>query len=139
MLTFIAKAATSLMAFPGAMMVARGLGRGELFPMPAEMRFDEKLAAVSPRFIPAEHLMTFVLAAGVAKILVFLNNWVFRSKSIATLLFLASIPGFALVAFAHDAIGQTAPADVAPCVVMPVLLMILSSSGFGGGAKAKRN
>ena len=139
MLTFISKVFSSFMAVPGAMMVARSIGKADLLPMPAEMLFDDKLAAVSPRFIPAEHLVNFVLAAGCCKILVLLNNWVLKSNFLASLLFLVSIPGFILVAYAHDAVGQGALADQVPCLVMPLCLMIIAASGFGSGTKAKRN
>ena len=37
---FLSKVITSALAYPGAMMVLRGLDKGDMLPMPAEMRFE---------------------------------------------------------------------------------------------------
>ena len=76
---------------------------------------------------------------GALKCLVFLNNWILRSNGIASLLFLASIPGMALVTYSHNELGMTEPADLAPPAVVCFCLMIIAASGFGGGGKSKTN
>lgn len=96
---------------------------------------------MSPKFIPAEHLDHFLLASGVLMIMPLLNNFILRSSGIGFLLFLASLPGMALVAFAHNEIDppEIKPEEMAPVALIPLCLLIIATSGFGGGGKKKTN
>ena len=67
----------------------------------------------------------------------FLNNFILGSEGFGFLLFLISIPCFAIVFAAHQGIGEDSPAELAPVVCLPLMLLIAAGS-FSGG-KEKKN
>lgn len=76
------------------------------------------------------------LSTQMLKIMVAVNNFVLDSSAISMLLFLVSVPGFALVAYSHVEVGLPM-SDNVPCVVMPALLGIIAFTSSSRGTKKK--
>ena len=128
--TFGMKAITSLMAAPGAIMIASALG---LMNPPAEMRLGDKLATIGVQF-PSTIATAILLAVGSGKAFIPINHFVLGGTFNA-LYAIASIPGFGLVLYSHLKITNPDPLiKEVPVVASPLIFCLIWA--LGGKPKA---
>ena len=92
-------------------------------------RTQEKFAVVGlTEGNPLLNVVAFV--TGALKFSVPLNAWFLKSRDLAKKQFYISIPGFALVIYAHRMVEEPLSNDVA-CVVFPAILALLAFDESG--------
>ena len=123
---------TSLMALPGCMFVAGGLG---LVDFPAELRMPEKLATVGLTYGTIGGSLT-LLAVGVGKVFLPFNNFIFGSRTIMAIYAALAFPGFAAVLYSHRVIPNPDPwSKEVSVIAAPLLLVALYAVAPAGKAK----